>query len=191
MKKIILASGSPRRKEILKQIGLKFDIVESNYEEDMTLDMEPAKLAKHLSLGKAQDVAKNYSDAIIIAADTFVTFKHHRLGKPHTPEIARNTLNTINGQTVNVVTGYTIIDSTTNKTISKSITTQVKIKKLTDDEIERYIATGEPLDKAGAVGIQGLGALIIKEITGDFYNVLGLPIFSLAQSLKEFDIYIL
>ncbi len=191
MKKIILASGSPRRREILEQIGLEFDIVESNYEEDMTLDMEPVELAKHLSLGKAQSVAKNYSDAIIIAADTFVTLDHHRLGKPATDDIAKSTLQTISGKTIDVITGYTIIDSENDKVITKSITTQVLMKEMTKDEIAKYVATGEPSDKAGAFGIQGRGALFVKEIYGDYYNVMGLPLFSLIESLKEFDIYVL
>jgi len=192
MKKIILASGSPRRKEVLENIGLDFVIVTSNYEEDMTLDMEPGELAGFLSLGKARDVASNYTNAIIIAADTFVTLDHHRLGKPATDDIARSTLQTISGHTIDVITGYTIIDTTNNKTITKSVTTQVVIKNLTEEEITAYIKTGEPSDKAGAFGIQGHGALLVKEIYGDYYNVMGLPLFSLSKSLlKEFDIKLL
>lgn len=195
MKKIILASESPRRKEILENIGLEFDIVSSNYEEDMTLDMTPTELAKHLSCGKATSVAKNYPDHIIIAADTFVTLGSHRLGKPHTKEVARETLQKISGQTIEVVTGYTIIDTSIedpiDASISRSIITQVVMKEMTDAEIDAYVTTGEPLDKAGAFGIQGHGALLVKEIHGDYYNVIGLPLFSLMQSLKEFDIILL
>ena len=179
MQKIILASGSPRRKEVLTNIGLDFTIAKSDYKEDMTLDMEPKKLAKYLSLGKAKDVAKNYTNHIIIAADTFVTLNHHRLGKPTTDDVAKSTLQTISGQTINVITGYTIIDTADNKTITKSITTQAVMKKMTTVEIDAYIATGEPSDKAGAFGIQGHGALLVKEIHGDYYNVMGLPLFSL------------
>jgi len=191
MKKIILASGSPRRRDVLKNIGLDFTIVESNYEEDMTLDMEPTRLAEYLSLGKAKDVAKDYPDYIIIAADTFVTLDHHRLGKPHTKEVARKTLQTISGQTIDVVTGYTIIDTSSDKTITNSVTSQVVMKEITTAEINAYIATGEPLDKAGAFGIQGHGALLVKEIHGDYYNIMGLPLFALTQSLKEFAVELL
>ena len=191
MKKIILASGSPRRKEVLENVGLDFTVVTSDYEEDMTLDMEPAKLAEYLSLGKAKDVAKGYADAIVIAADTFVTLDHHRLGKPATNDVARSTLQTISGQTIDVITGYTIIDTATTKTVTKSVITQVVMKEITEAEITRYIKTGEPSDKAGAFGIQGYGALLVKEIHGDYYNVMGLPLFSLTQSLKEFGIKLL
>ncbi len=191
MKKIILASGSPRRKEVLENVGLDFTIATSNYTEDMTLDMQPTKLAEYLSRGKAEDVAKNYPNHIIIAADTFVTLDHHRLGKPASNDIARKTLQTISGQTIEVITGYTIIDTTNDKTITKSVTTQVVMKNITEEEITAYIATGEPSDKAGAFGIQGHGALLVKKIHGDYYNVIGLPLYSLTQSLKEFDIELL
>jgi len=191
MNKIILASGSPRRKEVLENIGLDFVIAKSDYEEDMTLDMEPEKLAEFLSLGKAKDVAKRHTDAIIIAADTLVVLDHHLLGKPSTKEIARETLQIISGQTINVITGYTIIDTTNNKIITKSVTTQVVMKEITEDEITAYVKTDEPMDKAGAFGIQGHGALLVKEIHGDYYNVMGLPLFSLTQSLKEFNITLL
>ncbi len=191
MKKIILASGSPRRKEVLENVGLDFTIATSNYTEDMTLDMQPTKLAEYLSRGKAEDVAKNYPNHIIIAADTFVTLDHHRLGKPASNDIARKTLQTISGQTIEVITGYTIIDTTNDKTITKSVTTQVVMKNITEEEITAYITTGEPSDKAGAFGIQGHGALLVKKIHGDYYNVIGLPLYSLTQSLKEFDIELL
>jgi septum formation protein len=193
MKKIILASTSPRRKELLENIELEFDVVGSDYVEDMTLDMEPSELAKFLSLGKAEDVAKKYKkqNCIIIAADTFVTINSHKLGKPHTSKVARQTLNMISGQTIKVITGYTVIETSSQKTISQSVTTQVIIKNLNESEIESYIKTGEPLDKAGAFGIQGKGTLLIKEIHGDYSNIVGLPIYSLSQSLKKFNINLL
>jgi septum formation protein len=181
----------------LKNIGLEFDVVGSDYVEDMTLDMEPSELAKFLSLGKAEDVAKKYKkrNCIIIAADTFVTFNSHRLGKPHTAEVAHQTLNMISGQTIEVVTGYTIIEATIEysivASISEAVTTQVVIKDLNNSEIDSYIKTREPLDKAGAFGIQGKGALLIKEIHGDYSNIVGLPIFSLSESLKKFNINLL
>ena len=191
MKKLILASGSPRRKEILENVGLKFDVFKSDYEEDMSLAMEPAELAQYLSRGKAKDVAKKCPDSVVVAADTFIVLGDEILGKPHTAEVARKTLNKISGQTLNVITGYTIIDTATYTLTSNSVTTKVSIKNLTDKEINAYIATDEPLDKAGAFGIQGYGALIVKEIHGDYFNIVGLPLFSVAQSLKKIGIDIL
>lgn len=192
MKKIILASGSPRRKEILENVGLQFEVVASSYEEDMTLALKPQELAKHLSLGKAEDVAKNNPDSIIIAADTFIVLNDNKiLGKPHTGEMAKETLQSISGKILKVITGYTVIDATTDKSISEAVVTEVFIKELSEREIDAYIATGEPLDKAGAFGIQGHGALLIEKINGDYFNVVGLPLFSLAKSLKEFGIFIM
>lgn len=187
MKKIILASKSPRRKELLEKAGFKFEIVESDYKEDMTLNMELTKLAEFLSRGKAEDVARNHSDSIIIAADTFVTLGHHRLGKPHTPEVAKETLQKISGQIVEVITGYTIIDTSTKHSISKSVTTKVIFKNFTQEEIDTYIVTGESLDKAGAFAIQGKGAKLIEKIEGDRDSVIGLPIKSLIKSLDALD----
>ncbi|MEA3323088.1 MAG: Maf family protein [Patescibacteria group bacterium] len=195
MKKIILASGSPRRKEILENIGLEFDVVESDYKEDMTLKLPPKELAKFLSRGKAEDVVKNHSNNIIIAADTFIVCNDEILGKPHTAEVAKETLNKISNQTLDVITGYTIIgdsiEYSIESPISKTITTQVIVKEMTDAEIDAYVATSEPLDKAGAFGIQGHGALLVKEIHGDYYNVMGLPLFDLMESLKKFNVKIL
>ncbi len=191
MKKIILASTSPRRKEILENIGLDFDVVANGYEEDMTLDMPPKKLAEHLSKGKAKDVARDYKNNIIIAADTFISLNGHLLGKPQDENEAQKTLQMISNQTIDVITGYTIIDTQTDKIITKSVVTQVVMKEITGSEIVAYTQTGEPMDKAGAFGIQGKGALLIKEIHGDYSNVKGLPLFSLAKSLKDFDIHLL
>jgi len=188
VKKIILASGSPRRKEILENVGLTFTVAKSSYEEDMSLFMEPEELAVHLSSGKATDVARQHQNSVIIAADTFIVLGDTVLGKPHTPEITKATLELISGQMFRVVTGYTIIDTATEKHISKAVVTNVYIKKLSEEEIDAYIATGEPLDKAGAFGIQGRGALFVEKIEGDYFNVVGLPLFSLVESLKEFEI---
>ncbi len=188
MKKLILASSSPRRKEILELLGLSFDIIPSDYEEDMTLDMEPKKLAKHLSRGKAEDVAQKVNDSIVIGCDTFISLRGKVLGKPHTEEQATKTLKEISGNTLDVVSGLTVVDTDSNKSESIAQVTKVYIKELADQEIDSYVATGEPLDKAGAFAIQGLGAIFVEKIEGDFYNVMGLPLFSLAGLLKKFGI---
>lgn len=190
-RKIILASNSPRRKELLERLGLKFEIVASDYEEDMSLQMHPMELAKFLSHGKAEVVAEKYKNRIIIAADTFVALKYELLGKPHTEIEARKMLQKISGKIVSIVTGYTVIDSATNKKISKAVEAKVHIKKLTAEEIENYIKTKEPLDKAGAFAVQGIGSVIIKRIDGDFFGIVGLPLYDLAKSLKKFGVQII
>ncbi|MEK7540947.1 MAG: Maf family protein [Patescibacteria group bacterium] len=191
MKKIILASQSPRRKELLLQIGLDFEIDPSNYEEDMTLKMNPAKLAEHLSLGKARDVAKRYKDAIVISADTIVAVGNEVFGKPKTPERAKYMLEKLSGRAHSIITGFTIIDTKSSKQISNSVETKVYFKNLSEQEIDSYIATGEPLDKGGGYAIQGKAALFVEKIEGDYFNIVGLPILSLSEELKKFGINIL
>lgn len=191
MKQIILASTSPRRKELLEKTGLKFKIVSSNYEEDMSLKMRPLILAKFLSKGKAEAVAKKYKNHIIISADTFVALNDELLGKPHTRDEAREMLKKISNKVVSIITGYTVIDTGDNKKISNVSEAKVYIKRLSSDEIENYIKTKEPLDKAGAFAIQGLGAVIIKKIEGDFFGIVGLPLYDLSETLKKFGVKIL
>ena len=191
MKKIILASASPRRKEILGTTGLKFDICVSDYEEDLSMKKEPRALARFLSGKKAEEVAHKYRNAIIIAADTFIVFKDKLLGKPHTAKEAAKMLNMLNGKAHSVITGFTVLDTGSKKLVSRSIETKVYFKKLTQKEIKAYVSTKEPLDKAGAYAIQGLGAALIEKIDGDFLNVVGLPLAALAEALKGFGINVL
>ncbi len=188
MKKIYLASTSPRRKQLLKQIKLQFDIISSDYEEDMTLDLAPIELAKYLSTGKAKGATKNIDSGIVISADTFLAFDGKVLGKPKDKTDAKNILKNISGQVVEVITGFTVMDVESKKQISKAVVTKVFIKKLSSKEIDNYINSGEPMDKAGAFGIQGKGALLIEKIEGDYNNIVGLPLFELGQVLREFDI---
>lgn len=188
---IILASASPRRKELLRLIGLKFRIAVSDYEEDLGLKLRPRELSKYLSFEKARTVAHNYKDAVIIAADTFIIFRNHLLGKPHTDSEALRMLILLNGRVHSVVTGYTVIDTRSGKKISRSVETKVWFRKMTIDELRAYVRTGEPLDKAGAYAIQGIGSLIIKKIEGDYFNVIGLPVASLAITLKKFGIKVM
>ena len=190
MKPIILASTSPRRKEIMAKLGLEFETVSSDYEEDMSLELAPLELAKILSAGKAEAVATRYTDHVIIAADTFIALDNEVLGKPHTEDNAAKMLKKISGRPISVITGYTIIDTSADKKLSKAIETKVYIKELSEEEINGYIKTGEPLDRAGAFAAQDLGAVIVEKIDGDFFNVMGLPLFHLSESLKEFGINI-
>lgn len=191
MKTIILASASPRRKELLKRIGLKFKVDPSNYEENISSELEPHELAKSLSLEKAKLVAKKHMNALVIAADTFIVFEGKIVGKPRTETEAKEMLETISGRQHSVITGFTIIDTENNKALSKAVETKVYIRKLSSNEIEAYVESKEPLDKAGAYAIQGLGSVIVEKIEGDYFNVIGLPLGALTESLKEFGVHIL
>ena len=190
-RKIILASASPRRKELLALTGLKFEVDPGDYKEDMNLKLGPHELARFLSLEKAKSAAGKYGNAIIIAADTFVIIREQILGKPHTREEARRMLLLLEGRTHSVITGFTVLDTDTGKKLSRSVETKITFKKLTGLEIDAYIKTKEPLDKAGAYAIQGLGSVLVKRIDGDYFNVIGLPLCALSESLKDFGIQIL
>ncbi|MBS1126520.1 MAG: Septum formation protein Maf [Nitrospirae bacterium] len=187
-RKIILASASPRRKEILGKTGLKFSVDAGDYKEDMDLALKPRQLARFLSSEKARAVAVKYASALVIAADTFIVFQGSLLGKPHTREEARRMLTLLNGRQHSVLTGFTVIDTRTGKKLSRSVETKVFFKKMTGQEIESYVKTGEPLDKAGAYAIQGLGAVLVKKIEGDYFNVMGLPLSSLIGVLRKFGV---
>ena len=188
MKTIILASASPRRRDILKKIGLEFTVDASRYEEKLNSGLKPRALARFLSLEKAQSVAARHRDALIIAAETFILFKGQVLGKPHTKREALRMLRRLNGGMHTVITGFTIIDTKSGKKMSRSAETRVYFRRLTMKGIESYVASGEPLDKAGGYAIQGLGATLVRKIEGDFLNVVGLPLNMVVQSLKEFGV---
>jgi septum formation protein len=191
MRKIILASASPRRKEILKITGLDFTVCKSEYKEDLNLSLKPRELARFLSRKKAEAVAHKYKKEIIIAADTFIVFRNRVLGKPRAEKEAEKMLSMLSGKTHSVITGFTIIDTDSTKIISRSVETNVYFKNVSDEEISSYVRSKEPMGKAGAYAIQGLGALFIKKIDGDFFNVMGLPLYALSESLKEFGVNVL
>lgn len=190
MKKIILASTSPRRKEILSKTRLPFEVVASDYEEDMSLPMSPGELVEYLSCGKAEAVATHHPDAIIIAADTFVVHDGCVIGKPKNAARAAQLLQILQGTAHQIMTGVTILDSTTGKTVTFHDTINVHIKKMSDETIARYIATGEPLDKAGAYAIQELGAIFVEKTEGDFFTAMGLPLSRLSDELRGFGVEI-
>ena len=191
MKRIILASASPRRKELLEKIGLKFEVEPSNYAENMRSKLSPDELARSISLEKAKVVAGKHKNAIVIAADTFIVFRGKILGKPNTQAEARKMLMTLKGKSHSVITGFTILDTDKNKVLTKSVETIIHIKNLTSEEVDAYVKSKEPLDKAGAYAIQGLGSVIVEKIEGDYFNVIGLPLSALAEGLKEFGIHVL
>jgi septum formation protein len=188
MRKIVLASTSPRRKELLQKTGLPFIVDPGDYEEDMTLKLKPIDLAKVLSQGKAESVVKRHKDAIIIGADTFVAHAGQVLGKPHTPKRAMAMLKELSGKAHYIVTGFTIIDTKTGRKVSRAVTAKIYFKKINAQEISKYVGTGEPLEKAGAYAIQERGSAFIKKIEGDFFGAMGLPIFELVKELKSFGV---
>ena len=189
-RKIILASQSDRRKALLEQLGLEFSVHPSEYEEEMELDMDDRELVKYLSLKKAEDVVRHYEDAIVIGADVFVVFNGERMGKPITPERATEMLQSFSGKEVPIICGFTVIDTKTGKTVSRCTETIIHFKKMSDEEIAGYVATGEPLQVAGAHKIQGKAAALIEKIDGDFYTVVGLPACELVKVLREFGVSI-
>ena len=188
-KKIILASASPRRKEILEKTGLKFMVDASDYEEDLSLRMPARRLARYLSCEKAKAIANRYKNAIIIAADTIICLDDKVFGKPRNESDAKRMLNILNGKSHYVITGFTIIDTGEGQSVSRSVVTKVYFKRITRKWIEEYVGTGEPLDKAGAYAIQGVGAAIVKKIEGDYNNVVGLPIDALMKAIRKFGVY--
>lgn len=190
MSKIILASASPRRKELLKKLQIPFTVEASNYNEKMNLKLKPLELAKELSNGKVEAVAKNHKneDAVIIGADTFVVFKNKILGKPYTVKKAKEMIKEMSGRGHSVITGFTVLDMKSGKKVSKAVESKVFFRKLTDKEINAYVKNGKPLDKAGAYAIQEFGSVLIKKIDGDYSNIVGLPIAPLTEELKKFGI---
>lgn len=192
MRQVILASASPRRKELLRQlIGDNFKVVESSYHEKLQPEMKPIDFVIHNSREKAKEVASVIDHGIVIGADTVVLCNGEILGKPHTEDKARETLKLISGKKVHVVTGLTVIDIDADRQTSVSETTDITIKQMSDAEIEAYVRTAEPIDKAGAFAIQGKGAIIVERIEGDYFNVVGLPLFKLNKILLESGIDIL
>lgn len=181
---IVLASGSPRRKELLQQIGLKFRVVKSGCDE-IIRESEPDRIVMKLSSDKANDVAGKLrnNDALIIGADTVVSCDGVILGKPVDDADAKRMLRMISGRTHSVFTGVTVIHG--DKSISFAEETVVNVISMSDEEIDEYIHTGEPLDKAGAYGIQGRFAMYVSGISGDYNNVVGLPISRLMSTIKE------
>lgn len=192
----ILASGSPRRKELLELMGLEFKVIVSQADEDsVSKDLKPALYVQELALLKASATAKEVlrnKNAVIISADTIVTLDGQILGKPKDEDDAFNMLSKLLGREHEVYTGYCVMRISDGKAVCGKVRTKVKFKDLSDDKIRGYINSGEPMDKAGAYGIQGLGSLLIEKIDGDYFNVVGLPISALADTLEdEFDIKLL
>ena len=180
---LILASKSPRRKELLSLITRDFEIIPAVGEERADKSLSPSEYVTELAKHKAEEVACSYPDDTVIGADTVVAIDGEILGKPRDEADARRMLRLLSGCEHSVFTGTCIIYK--NKNIAFCEETKVRFFELSDKEIDDYIVTGEPFDKAGAYGIQELGALLVSGITGDYYNVMGLPVGRLARELKN------
>ena len=188
--KIILATTSPRRHGLAQTMGLDFEIVPSNYDEDMTRKMKPREMVMEFSYGKANDVAKKYREGIVIGVDTIVVFRGKKLGKPKNDKEAFKMLRSFSGKKQYVYSGVCLIDCKTHKIIRDCEITEVYFKKLDDEEIKSYLRTGEHRDKAGAYGIQDLASIFIKKINGCCFNVIGFPIYNIYKNLRKLGVNI-
>ncbi|MBC2704319.1 nucleoside triphosphate pyrophosphatase [Desulfobacula sp.] len=186
--KLILASKSPRRKKLLEQIGIRIEISPSNIDEEAVSIKNPEKHVKELSFLKAKNVALSYPESWILGADTIVVIQDQILGKPQSKTDAIAMLNKLNHCKHSVYTAFCVINQKTDSMVVKSVETKVYFKYLTDQEIQWYVGTGEPFDKAGAYGIQGIGAFLVKQISGSYSNVVGLPVCEVVETLMNLNI---
>jgi len=190
-KPIILASQSPRRIALLKQIGLSPQVIPSGVDEVFDLMATPPANAVRLASAKAVDVGKTVDNAIIVGADTIVVLDGEYLGKPSSPSMAIDMLRRLSGRTHIVVTGIALLDRPTNRSVTGHEETRVTFRELPDREIEAYVAQGSPMDKAGAYGIQDdYGAVFVSRIEGCYYNVVGLPLSRFHSMLQQFSSYL-
>jgi len=192
--RLILASASPRREQLMRQIGLNFETVKSQVDETIPEEIlkDHGVLAQELALKKAVSVASHQSHGLIIGADTIVVSKNrYILGKPASWAEAVAMLQCLSGQSHQVFTGIAVVDAVSGRCCKSYQQTEVFFRQLSWAEIAAYVNTGEPMDKAGAYGIQGLGALLVERINGCYFNVVGLPLTKLAELLTEFGIRIL
>ncbi|MBO4835165.1 MAG: septum formation inhibitor Maf [Lachnospiraceae bacterium] len=189
MEKIILASASPRRRELLTMVGMSFDVIVSDCDENISYD-GPEDIVRKLSRRKAENVADKLKEEagshLVVGSDTIVYFNGEILGKPKDEKDAFRMLKELSGCTHVVYTGVTVIDTGSGRTETFCEATKVEFYPVTDEEIKAYIDTGDPLDKAGSYGVQGLGAFLVKRIEGDYFTVVGLPIAHLLQLLRTF-----
>lgn len=181
---MILASASPRRRELMKLITENFTAVSTDADETVPEDISSEKASEYLSLVKAEAAAELYPDDLVIGCDTIVIVDDLILGKPDGESQCRQFLSMLSGRTHRVITGCTLFYKGMKRTFSCS--TDVRFFDLSESDIEGYIATGEPFDKAGGYGIQGKGSLLVESISGDYFNVVGLPVSMLNRELEQF-----
>ncbi|HHW07708.1 MAG TPA: septum formation inhibitor Maf [Clostridia bacterium] len=182
--RLILASASPRRKMLLETLGIPFAVQASQAEEKVDQALPPEEVARQLALLKAQDVAGEVKDALVIGADTIVVLDGAVLGKPSSPQEAKDMLRRLSERRHEVITGLALVDTINGAIDLCHETTAVWFRRLEEEEIDWYVATGEPLDKAGAYGIQGKGSILVERIDGCYFNVVGLPLTRLYLMLR-------
>ncbi len=185
MKKIILASASPRRKELLSTAGIEFEICVKDVDETIPEGTPPADAAEMTATKKALATAAEHKNDIVIGADTIVVAGGKILGKPHSKEEAIDMLTMLSGREHTVITGVCIACDGKTEVFHKE--SKVRFYPLTDKEIADYVATGEPMDKAGAYGIQGKGSVLVEGIEGDYFNIVGLPVASTVRAIRKFQ----
>ncbi|MDZ7339672.1 MAG: Maf family protein [candidate division KSB1 bacterium] len=183
---LILASASARRAQLLRLLGLDFAIVPSSVQEDNGSAQDPVQHVRELSLAKAQEVAARVPRGVVIGADTVVVLEGRILGKPADAEEARAMLAALSGRTHEVYTGFALVEKPGQRVLVDHEVTRVHFRTLSAEEIEAYVATGSPLDKAGAYGIQDLSAIFVDRIEGCFYNVVGFPLAKFYVACREF-----
>lgn len=188
MKKIILASQSPRRKELLAKMGVEFEVIPSNFDELLDDSRMPQEVAKELALGKAREVAKKYPDAIVIGSDTIVEIDGHQLEKPIDEADAKNMLRELSGRSSNVISSMAVLCEGKNVEIVDSDTARVYFKPFDEVAVDAYIATGDTVDKAGAYGIQSGAAPLISHVSGNYDTIVGLPTTLLARALNSLGV---
>ncbi len=181
--RLILASQSPRRSDLLEQAGLTFSVIPSDVDESTLAMSAPDVYVRSLAESKAVDISAKHPGSWVIGADTIVLIGRKILGKPGSREEARDMLQRLSGKTHRVLTGYCICCKQKNRLFSETVNTAVRFKKLNSAEIEWYIQTGEPFDKAGGYAIQGIGAFLVKSINGSYTNVVGLPVCEVIEFL--------
>ena len=187
MKPLILASKSPRRKILLKQIGLKFRIIKGHTAEIISPRQSPGENAQRIALEKAIDVAAHLRKGIVIGADTIVVIDHHVLGKPKSKDDAAQMLRLLSGREHSVYTGFALKDVETGRYTAAVEETKVRFRKLTEKEIIDYVNSGSPMDKAGSYGIQDdFGAVFVERVNGCFYNVVGFPLARFYSTFQRF-----
>ncbi len=180
--KIILASGSPRRREILTNMGFEVEVVPSAEEKPSDTPLSPEDTVLFLAVEKGSEAKEKYHDEVVVSADTVVVFDGEIMGKPKDREDAERMLTLLSGKTHRVLTAYAVFYK--GRSFSKVVSTEVEFYPLKKSEIDWYISTSECFDKAGAYGIQGLGSYLVREIRGDFLNVVGFPLADFCHSLK-------
>ena len=188
MSALILASASPRRIEMLRNVRIDFNIVPSEVEESSVNARNPHEYVKECARLKAFDVAEKYPDSWVLGADTIVVIDSEILGKPVDENHAVEMLRKLSGKRHRVVSAFCIVRGDSGKNVVESVETELLFKHLSDYEIRGYVATGEPMDKAGAYGIQGIGSFLVKEIKGSYTNVVGLPLAEVIDALTELGV---